>query len=81
MLGDVLAENTASDVWADSAYRSKKNEEMLAKRGKVSRIHRKKPKGRPMSEAMRKSNAKKSEVRSLVEHVFADQKHRMALFV
>lgn len=81
VLGDVLAENTASDVWADSAYRSKKNEEMLAKRGKVSRIHRKKPKGKPMSEAMRKFNARKSKVRSLVEHVFADQKHRMGLFI
>jgi IS5 family transposase len=34
---------TASDVWADTAYRSAKNEDLLAKRGFVSRIHRKKP--------------------------------------
>src|SRR6202008_4154056 len=45
---DVLDKgNTANAVWADTAYRSQKNEEMLAKRGFVSRIHRKKPKGRP----------------------------------
>ena len=41
--------NTASDVWADTAYRSAKNEATLARRGFVSRIHRKKPPGRPMS--------------------------------
>ena len=40
--------NTASDVWADSAYRSKKNEELLQERLLVSRIHRKKPADRPM---------------------------------
>ncbi len=32
---------TASDVWADTAYRSAKNEAMLTARGLVSRIHRK----------------------------------------
>lgn len=37
--------NTASIVWADTAYRSKANEEFLEKNGFVSRIHRKKPPG------------------------------------
>src|ERR1700730_9739343 len=32
--------NTASDVWADSAYRSDEIEEKLAARGLKSRIHR-----------------------------------------
>jgi len=41
-------ENTASGVWADTAYRSRKNEAMLRKRGLVSRIHHRKPKGRKM---------------------------------
>ena len=49
--------NTASDVWADTAYRSAKDEEMLARQGFVSRIHRKKPKGRVMPERTRISNA------------------------
>ena len=32
--------NTASDVWADTAYRSAENERYLAGVGRVSRIHR-----------------------------------------
>jgi IS5 family transposase len=57
-LEDVLdRSNTASDIWADTAYRSAKNEEMLARQGFVSRIHRKKPKGRVMPERTRISNA------------------------
>ena len=73
--------NTASTVWADTAYRSKANEEFLEKNGFVSRIHRKKPPRRPMPEATRQANAIKSKVRSGVEHVFAVQKDKMDLFV
>jgi IS5 family transposase len=73
--------NTASGVWADTAYRSAVNEAYLEKNGFVSRIHRKKPKGRPMAETTRRANALKSKVRSRVEHVFAAQKDRMDLFV
>lgn len=80
-LEDVLdRSNTASDVWAYTAYRSAKNEE-LSRRGFVSRIHRKKLKGRPMPERTRISNARKSRVRSVVEHVFAHQKGLMGLVV
>jgi IS5 family transposase len=81
-LEDVLDRtNTASDVWADTAYRSAKNEAMLARRGFVSRIHRKKSPGRPMPERMRIANAQKPKVRSAVEHVFAHQKGPMGLIV
>jgi IS5 family transposase len=81
-LGDVLdRDNTASEVWADTAYRSAKNEAMLKSRGFVSRIHRKKPKGRPMPERTRIANAAKSKVRSAVEHVFAHEKGPMGLVV
>ena len=52
-----------------TAYRSAKNEEMLESRGLVSRIHRKKTKGRPMLQRTRRANAAKSAVRSKVEHV------------
>ena len=75
------AKNTASDVWADTAYRSAKNETMLEERGLVSRIHRKKPQGKPMPERTRRANARKSKVRSAVEHVFAHEKGPMALVV
>jgi transposase, IS5 family len=81
-LGELLdPNNTASDVWADSAYRSRKNEELLERRGLVSRLHRKKPKDRPMPVRTARANAKKSTVRAHVEHIFAEQKARMGLFV
>lgn len=73
--------NTASDVWADTAYRSKANEAYMAENGFTSRIHRKKPAGRPMPERIRRANARKSAVRSRIEHVFAEQKSRMGLLV
>jgi len=46
-----------------------------------SRIHRKKPKGKPRSEALRAANRAKSKIRARVEHVFAQQKAHMGLFV
>jgi IS5 family transposase len=73
--------NTASAVWADTAYRSKANEEFMEKNGFVSHVHRKKPKGRAMPEALSRANNAKSKVRSRVEHVFAQQKARMDLFI
>ena len=73
--------NTASDVWADTAYRSAANEAYLAGLGKVSRIHRKKPRGKPMSRRTSKANARKSAVRAHVEHPFAHQKGAMGLVI
>jgi transposase, IS5 family len=79
--GLVSRDNTASSVWADTAYRSKKNEAFLAKGMFTSNIHQKKPPRRPMPEHIARANAKRSAVRSAVEHVFAGQKHRMGLFI
>ena len=53
--------NTASSVWADTAYRSAANETFMEKNGFVSRVHRKKPKGKPMPDAVRRANAGKVE--------------------
>ena len=61
--------------------RSAANETFLNKNGFVSHIHRKKPKGRAMHETMRRANNAKSKIRSRVEHVFAEQKDRMGLFI
>ena len=74
-------ENTGSKVWADTAYRSKKNEAWLERHGYESDIHHKKPKGRPMSEATSRANGRRSKVRAFVEHVFAHQKNRFGLFI
>ncbi|MFT9297984.1 MAG: IS5 family transposase [Gluconobacter sp.] len=73
--------NTSSTVWADTAYRSKANEDFMEKQGFVSKVHRKKPYLRPMPRHIQRSNAGKSVIRSRVEHVFADQKSQTGLFV
>ena len=44
-------------------------------------IHQRKPHRRAMPKRIARANAKRSAVRSAVEHVFAGQKHRMGLFV
>ena len=73
--------NTASGVWADTAFRSKANEQFMEQHGFVSHVHRKKPHGRPMPETTRRANGRRSKVRAHVEHVFAEQKDRMDLFI
>ncbi len=77
----VRTDNTASQVWADSAYRSRRNEKWLSSKMLVSRIHRRKPAGRPMPSATARANAAKSAIRAAVEHVFAHQKNRFGLFI
>ena len=67
MLRDVVTnDNTASDVWADTAYRSCSNEAWLRSIGRVSRVHRKKPRGKPMPARTARANAVKSTVRACV---------------
>ena len=53
----VSTDNTGSEVWADSAYRSRRNEKWLSDRMLTSRIHRRKPKGKPMAKATARANA------------------------
>ncbi|RUM95236.1 IS4/IS5 family transposase, partial [Pseudaminobacter arsenicus] len=77
----VTTDNTSSEVWADSAYRSQKNEKWLASKMLVSRIHRRKPAGKPMPQNIARANAAKSSIRARVEHVFAHQKNRFGLFI
>ena len=71
----------ADGVWADTAYRSQANEAAIRKAGRRSMVHFKKPKGRSMPGAHQRANRARSKVRSSVEHVFAEQKSRMGLFV
>lgn len=74
-------DNTASDIWGDTAYGSKANRKALANRGLKADIHTKKPKGRPMNEQERKANSRRSKIRAFVEHPFAHMKGPMGLFV
>ena len=70
--------NTASTVWADSAYRSKANETFMDNHGFKTQVHRRKPRGRPMAPHIRRGNASRSAIRAAVEPVFAHQKGPMA---
>jgi hypothetical protein len=47
----------------------------------TNRIHRRKPKGKPMAQATSRANAKKSRIRARVEHVFTHLKQRYGLFI
>ena len=81
-LGEILdPSNTAAGVWADTGYRSKKNEALLQDRMLASHIHRKKPRGRPMPINVARANGKRSAIRAPIEHIFAYQKDKMDLFV
>ena len=75
------AANTASDVWADTAYRSQANLALLERRGLVAQFQRPKPRRKPMPPHVARGNATRARVRSRVEHVFAAEKHRMGLIV
>jgi transposase, IS5 family len=81
-LGAVLdRDNTASDVWADTAYRSAANLALLERRGFRPQFQRKKPKGKKMPDHIARGNATRARVRSRVEHVFAAQKCRLGLVI
>ncbi len=69
--------NTASDVWADSAYRSAEIEAKLKDKGLKSRIHRKAQRNKPLAEREKRGNKTRSKVRARVEHVFGAQSNDM----
>lgn len=78
VIDDVLdPDNTASDVFADSAYRSAEIEAKLVEQGLKSRIHRKGHRGRPLGEREHRGNRTRSKVRARVEHVFGAQANDM----
>lgn len=68
--GLIDPDNTVSDVWAgdrrsakdQSACRPAEKERSLTRIGKVSRIHGRKPQGRPMPRRTARGNAKRSAV-------------------
>lgn len=76
---DELLDPTADDkgdkrpVYADSAYRSKEQEEKLAQAEIESQIIEKGARNHPLTDAQKASNKTKSKTRVRVEHVFATQ--------
>lgn len=81
LAGLLDTENTASGVWADTAYRSAANLAALAKRALAPHLQRPKPRGRPIPPHIRRGNATRGKVRAAVEHVFACQKQRLRLVI
>ena len=73
--------NTASGVWADTAYRSAANVALLARRGLVPHLQRPKPRGERMPSHLARGNASRARVRVAIEHVFAAQKCRLGLVI
>ncbi len=79
MLEEVLQlpEVGGSDVYADSAYRSKAQEESLVASRHASRIHEKGARNHPLTEAQKSSNKEKSRVCARVEHVFGSMTNEL----
>ena len=73
--------NFSSKVWADTAYRSNRNEELMEKRGRKSMVHFRRKPGKDLTHQQKRANAARSKIRSKVEHVFAHQKSRTRLFI
>ena len=69
--------NTASGVWADSAYRSKAIEAKVKAKGLTSRIHRKGYRNHPLRDWEKAGNQSRSRFRARVEHVFGAQRNDM----
>ena len=74
--GLVDATNAGREVWADTAYHSKRNEAWLEANGMANRIHRRNPRGRPTGERTAKANGRKSAIRAKAGHAFARRKSR-----
>jgi transposase, IS5 family len=64
------ADNAGDEVWADSAYRSRAIEELLALLNFISHIHERAYRNRPLSEQQEAANRERSQTRARVEHVF-----------
>jgi IS5 family transposase len=49
--------NTASGVWADTAYRSRRNEAIIARNGLFSKVHHRRAPGKPLNQVQSRANA------------------------
>jgi IS5 family transposase len=69
--------NSDSSVWADSAYPSEGNEDILKELWYRSHIHKKGCRYKPLSSFQENLNRKKSAIRARVEHVFGFMENTM----
>ena len=73
--------NTASAIWADTAYRSAVNVALLVRRGLVPQLQRANPRSKPMPPYIARGNATGRASARPVEHVFPAQKCRLGLLI
>jgi IS5 family transposase len=67
--------NESPDVFGDPAYRSHENELLCMATGKVSKIHYKANRNKPLHPELERRNGERSQTRVRVEHVFGAQKN------
>jgi len=67
--------NTSREIYADCAYRSRETEGRLRVSGFRSRICKRAVRSRPLSEAQKTANRRRSQVRARIEHVFGAQEN------
>lgn len=72
---ELLSDNSAKDVWADSAYRSEENEIMLEADNYRSHVHTKGKRNQPLNDREKEANRKRSKIRARVEHVFGSMEN------
>jgi IS5 family transposase len=75
------AQNTNRDVYADSAYRSPANLEMLARDNWREKIQRRSGRQHKLTKRERQGNHTRSRIRSRVEHIFGVQKKRAGTLI
>ena len=68
-------QNADAEVYADSAYRSQENEVMCMVLGKISKIHYRAYRGKPLHPELERRNHERSKIRARMEHVFGAQKN------
>lgn len=64
-------QNSALDIWADSAYKSEKHDEVCESKAYRNKIHHRAYRNKPLTGHQQRSNKARSKVRALVEHTFA----------
>lgn len=67
--------NESPDIYADRAYRSQENDIVCALAGKVSKIHYRAYRNKPLRPELERRNGERSKTRVRVEHVFGSQKN------
>jgi IS5 family transposase len=79
---EILDKNNSSrDVYADSAYRSRKKEDDLKKYGYRAHLQRKGCRNKPLTEWEKRGNRTRSKVRSRIEHIFGIQSQRAGTLI